>query len=146
MSSNHQPGGVNVTGAAPAKGRWAGACPDSRNRFFFHGLAREKADQGKSRLHAGPRPSLWAACLRSPAVATIWYGRSPSPLKANPLSAQPGVTVIVLTAAAFLGGALNALAGGGSLLMFPALLFAGLNPIDANASSSVALFPATFVS
>ena len=54
------------------------------------------------------------------------------------------ITVIVLTAAAFLGGALNALAGGGSLVTFPALLFAGLNPIDANASSVVALFPATF--
>ena len=54
------------------------------------------------------------------------------------------VTTIILTAAAFLGGALNALAGGGSLVTFPALLFAGLNPIDANASSVVALFPATF--
>ena len=50
------------------------------------------------------------------------------------------ITVIVLTAAAFLGGALNALAGGGSLVTFPALLFAGLNPIDANASSVVACF------
>jgi uncharacterized membrane protein YfcA len=56
------------------------------------------------------------------------------------------ITVIVLTAVAFLGGALNALAGGGSLVTFPALLFAGLNPIDANASSVAALFPATFVS
>ena len=54
------------------------------------------------------------------------------------------ITTVILTAAAFLGGALNALAGGGSLVTFPALLFAGLNPIDANASSVVALFPATF--
>jgi uncharacterized membrane protein YfcA len=56
------------------------------------------------------------------------------------------ITVIILIAAAFLGGALNALAGGGSLVAFPALLFAGLNPIDANASNVVALFPATFAS
>jgi uncharacterized membrane protein YfcA len=56
------------------------------------------------------------------------------------------VTIIVLTAAAFFGGAINSLAGGGSLVTFPALLFAGLNPIDANASSVVALFPATFSS
>jgi uncharacterized protein len=56
------------------------------------------------------------------------------------------ITTIVLTAAAFLGGALNALAGGGSLVTFPALLFAGLNPIDANATSVVALFPGTFSS
>ena len=56
------------------------------------------------------------------------------------------ITTIVLTVAAFLGGALNALAGGGSLVTFPALLFAGLNPIDANATSVVALFPGTFSS
>src|SRR5262249_32622933 len=43
------------------------------------------------------------------------------------------VTTVVLIAAAFLGGALNSLAGGGTL-----------NPIDANASSVVALFSGTF--
>jgi uncharacterized membrane protein YfcA len=56
------------------------------------------------------------------------------------------ITIIVLTAAAFCGGAINALAGGGTLVTFPALLFVGLNPIDANASSVVALFPGTFSS
>jgi uncharacterized membrane protein YfcA len=54
------------------------------------------------------------------------------------------VTTIVLITAAFFGGALNSLAGGGTLVTFPALLFAGLNPIDANASSVVALFSGTF--
>ena len=54
------------------------------------------------------------------------------------------MTTIVLIAAAFLGGALNSLAGGGTLVTFPALLFAGLSPIDANASSVVALFSGTF--
>ena len=54
------------------------------------------------------------------------------------------MTTVILIAAAFLGGALNALAGGGTLVTFPALLFAGLNPIDANASSVVALFTGTF--
>jgi uncharacterized membrane protein YfcA len=53
------------------------------------------------------------------------------------------VTTVILIAAAFLGGALNSLAGGGTLVTFPALLFAGLNPIDANASSVVALFSGT---
>jgi uncharacterized membrane protein YfcA len=54
------------------------------------------------------------------------------------------VTTVILIAAAFLGGALNSLAGGGTLVTFPALLFAGLNPIDANVSSVVALFSGTF--
>lgn len=49
------------------------------------------------------------------------------------------LTVLVLTGAAFVGGMVNALAGGGALVTFPALLFAGLSPIDANASSVVAL-------
>ncbi|MFZ2068200.1 MAG: sulfite exporter TauE/SafE family protein, partial [Xanthobacteraceae bacterium] len=51
------------------------------------------------------------------------------------------MTTLILFLAAFAGGALNSLAGGGTLITFPALLFAGLNPIDANASSVVALFP-----
>jgi uncharacterized protein len=54
------------------------------------------------------------------------------------------VITLALIAAAFVGGALNSLAGGGTLLTFPALLFAGLDPIGANASSVVALFPGTF--
>ena len=54
------------------------------------------------------------------------------------------MTTLILFLAAFAGGALNSLAGGGTLITFPALLFAGLNPIDANASSVVALFPGTF--
>jgi len=59
----------------------------------------------------------------------------------NCLPPQPTqtVTTLLLIAAAFLGGALNSLAGGGTLVTFPALLFAGLNPIDANASSVGAL-------
>jgi len=54
------------------------------------------------------------------------------------------ITAAILTAAAILGGALNSLAGGGTFVTFPALLLAGLDPIDANASSVVALFPGTF--
>jgi uncharacterized protein len=54
------------------------------------------------------------------------------------------MTTLILFLAAFVGGALNSLAGGGTLVTFPALLFAGLNPIDANASSVVALIPGTF--
>ena len=38
-------------------------------------------------------------------------------------------------------GMQNALAGGGSFITFPALLMAGLNPLAANMSSTIALFP-----
>ena len=43
--------------------------------------------------------------------------------------------------ASFAAGFINALAGGGSFLTLPALIAAGVPPIAANASSTVALFP-----
>jgi len=47
---------------------------------------------------------------------------------------------IFLFVAAILGGALNAVAGGGSFICFPALLFTGVPPIPANATNTVALW------
>jgi uncharacterized membrane protein YfcA len=47
----------------------------------------------------------------------------------------------LLTAAAFAAGVLNAIAGGGSFLTFPALVFAGVPPIMANATSALAVSP-----
>jgi uncharacterized membrane protein YfcA len=40
-----------------------------------------------------------------------------------------------------IAGILNALAGGGSFLSFPALLFTGVPPVEANATNTVALWP-----
>ena len=47
---------------------------------------------------------------------------------------------IFLLAASILGGALNAVAGGGSFVTFPALMFTGVPPIAANATNTVALW------
>ena len=47
---------------------------------------------------------------------------------------------------AFLGGSLNAVAGGGSFLTFPAMLSVGLGPIHANATNTVALWPGQLTS
>lgn len=47
----------------------------------------------------------------------------------------------VLALAGFAAGAQNAVAGGGSFLTFPSLLFAGLDPRAANITSTIALFP-----
>ncbi|HEX3940937.1 MAG TPA: sulfite exporter TauE/SafE family protein [Acidobacteriaceae bacterium] len=46
-----------------------------------------------------------------------------------------------LIAASLIAGALNAVAGGGSFLSFPALLGAGVLPVQANATNTVALWP-----
>jgi len=40
-----------------------------------------------------------------------------------------------------IAGILNALAGGGSFISFPALLFTGVPPVQANATNTVALWP-----
>jgi len=47
----------------------------------------------------------------------------------------------LLVAAAFGAGILNTIAGGGTFLTFPALVFAGVPPVAANATSAVAVFP-----
>ncbi|MBS0315204.1 MAG: sulfite exporter TauE/SafE family protein [Proteobacteria bacterium] len=47
----------------------------------------------------------------------------------------------VLAAAAFGAGVLNAIAGGGTFLTFPALVWAGVPPIAANATSALAVCP-----
>ena len=48
---------------------------------------------------------------------------------------------LILFFAAVVAQALNAVAGGGSFLTFPALLLAGVGPIEANATSTIALWP-----
>jgi len=53
---------------------------------------------------------------------------------------------IWLLVASFLAGTLNAIAGGGSFLSFPALLGMGVLPIQANATNTVALWPGQFTS
>ena len=49
--------------------------------------------------------------------------------------------LLLLAAAAFAAGVLNAIAGGGSFLTFPALVFTGVPPITANATSALAVSP-----
>ena len=53
---------------------------------------------------------------------------------------------LLLALAGLLAGTMNAVAGGGSFVTFPALVFAGLPPVAANATSTVALFPGTMAS
>ncbi len=53
---------------------------------------------------------------------------------------------LLLFIAAFVAGAINAVAGGGSFVSFPALVFTGVPSIVANATNTVALFPGAFAS
>lgn len=53
---------------------------------------------------------------------------------------------VFLFVSAFLAGIINSVAGGGSFLTFPALLFVGIPPIQSNATSTAAVWPGTVAS
>ncbi|HXJ02482.1 MAG TPA: sulfite exporter TauE/SafE family protein [Micropepsaceae bacterium] len=54
--------------------------------------------------------------------------------------------IALLVTIGFLAGTCNALVGGGTLFTFPVLLAAGLPPVMANTTTTVALVPGTFTS
>ena len=56
---------------------------------------------------------------------------------------MPSFHLLVPEAAAFVAGAMNSVAGGGSFLSFPALVFAGIVPISANATNNAAMWVGT---
>ncbi len=62
------------------------------------------------------------------------------------ISAIPVGRLVIAAVSAFLAGIINAIAGGGTLLTFPALVAAGLPPLVANATSTVALLPGALTS
>ena len=54
--------------------------------------------------------------------------------------------ILLLLGAGLLAGGMNAVAGGGTFVTLPALVFAGIPAVAANASSTIALFPGTVAS
>lgn len=63
-----------------------------------------------------------------------------------PLSSVHHIRYIWLVAASLIAGVMNAMAGGGSFLSFPAMLGVGVPPVQANATNTVALWPGQIVS
>lgn len=64
---------------------------------------------------------------------------------APPVHTEPFRLALVLVAAV-VGGVVNSIAGGGTLLTFPALIGLGIPAIMANATSTVALWPGAVAS
>ena len=56
------------------------------------------------------------------------------------------ISGVLLFIAAMLGGTLNSVAGGGSFVTVPSLIFAGVLPVEANTTSTVALWPGSVAS
>ncbi len=61
-------------------------------------------------------------------------------------SAIPHLKTVWLVTASTLAGVMNAMAGGGSFLSFPAMLGMGVPPVQANATNTVALWPGQLTS
>lgn len=67
--------------------------------------------------------------------------RGPPVARAAPMPELGPAAVVVLAVGAALAGAVNAVAGGGSLISFPALLAVGYPALTANITNTVALAP-----
>lgn len=63
-----------------------------------------------------------------------------------PLSHIPHVHYLWLVCASLIAGVMNAMAGGGSFISFPAMLAVGVPPVQANATNTVALWPGQLTS
>src|SRR5579875_1138919 len=62
------------------------------------------------------------------------------------LFAIPHLHYVWLVAASMIAGVMNAMAGGGSFISFPAMLGMGVPPVQANATNTVALWPGQLTS
>src|SRR5205814_10539693 len=80
------------------------------------------------------------SCRRNPASLESKPTLSESLVLNYSLNMSFGQTAFLLIAG-LLAGALNSVAGGGGFIAFPAMLFAGIAPIEANASQTIALWP-----
>jgi uncharacterized protein len=80
----------------------------------------------------------------------MWEQKSAADWRNGALSGKPSnltlETIVFLFVAGALGGALNSVAGGGSFIAFPALLWTGVPPIPANATNTIALWTAAAAS
>jgi uncharacterized membrane protein YfcA len=61
-----------------------------------------------------------------------------------PTTSMSLTNILVMIVAAFSAGMINSIAGGGTLITFPVLIWLGLDPKVANATSTVALWPGLF--
>jgi uncharacterized protein len=80
------------------------------------------------------------------AARFVTFASVPDGRPARAAYTESVLVYLLLAAAAFAAGAINSVAGGGSFLTFPSLVFARVPAVIANATSTVALFPASFAS
>ena len=100
-----------------------------------HAIVRE-------RLVAAPSIRATIVVTTIAVVATLTLALA-APVTAAAPASLSFTRLAVAAVAAILAGMVNSVAGGGTLLTFPSLIAAGLAPLTANATSTVALLPAS---
>ncbi len=93
---------------------------------------------------------LIAATPEMPLPTQLRLPTLPPPTRYNEARMFSSLTAHIpylwLVAASFIAGVMNAMAGGGSFISFPAMLAIGVPPIQANATNTVALWPGQLTS
>ncbi|MFZ2492270.1 MAG: sulfite exporter TauE/SafE family protein [Thermoanaerobaculia bacterium] len=59
----------------------------------------------------------------------------------SPLQSRAVLAGLIAFLASFVAGAVNSIAGGGTLISFPTLIWLGVDPVMANATNTVAIWP-----
>lgn len=77
------------------------------------------------------------------ATAIYWGSRKPRHPPTRDVHLSAALQLLLVVIVAMISGVMNSIAGGGTLLTFPALVGLGISPIIANATSTVALWPAS---
>ena len=108
-------------------------------RMATRSVARRRCKMYRASRRAGTRRAEAHATLAPEEAAAgggagVRYAGSLTPVLTLPQAA-------VAFGAAFLAGAINSVAGGGTLVSFPALIWLGLNSVAANATNTVAIWP-----
>lgn len=102
----------------------------------------DQAPRNGGGLSSDARLNIFIAEQSDAGVYNLLHDIKPSFLTIMNLHAPLTLaTVLLIAGAGFIAGVQNSLAGGGSFITFPALLLVGLNPLAANMTSTIALFP-----
>lgn len=108
------------------------------------GLGLRVLAQTSAPLHFPPAGISGTASAIDPGPA--FYNSQSSMVHLHVFSSDTTWHWVLLVVGAFLAGVLNAVAGGGSFLSFPALLGMNMLPIQANATNTVAIWPGQLTS
>jgi uncharacterized protein len=92
-------------------------------------------------VRGAPSPASRARFTQH-SLEPVTSNQQPRGLKAaRAIPSQPVLDTAIILIAALLAGAINSIAGGGTLISFPALVWLGRDPILANATNAVAMWP-----